>query len=258
MKNDNNNLVLVIEEEDLFVGNVSASTGTTLQNRADMAPQIFPRLARDDSRSSFYAISVWQTALLGSLAALAGWWLMENYFPNDPFVFDPFGSFSGLYWLTNAIPAGFIGIFLGALAGIKAQEWTKSLWGASQALALTLAGGALGSLVAQLAYLFLYSIQGGHLYVLTLANLLGWIILGLFIGLSQAIVSGNGNKMGYGIMGGLIGGLLGGLLFILIESQMPGGIIARASAYGIIGGSIGGAAGLADRSQTQELPQSIS
>ncbi len=246
MKNQNNNLVLVIEEEDLFVGDVSASTGNPLPNRADMAPQIFPGLARDEIRSSYYAISVWQTALLGSFAALAGWWLMENYFPNNPFVINPFGSFTGLYWLTNAIPAGLIGVFLGSLAGIKAQDWTKSLWGASQALALTLAGGAVGSLVAQLAYLSLESIQG-DLYVLTLAQVLGWTILGLFIGLGQAIVSGNGMQMSYGIGGGLIGGLLGGLLFSLIESQIPGGIIARAAAYGLIGGSIGGAAGLADR-----------
>ncbi len=246
MDSEKDNIIFIVEE-DSVVGKVLANTELILPNRIDKVLRVFPGLTGNETKSSFYAIPVWQAAMLGSLAALAGWWLMETYFPNDSFVINPFGDFTGLYWLTNAIPAGIIGIFLGSLEGLKSRDWIKLLWNASQALALTISGGVLGSFLAQVAYLYLESISGGHLFISTLAQILGWTILGLFIGLGQAIVSYNGSKMGYGMISGLIGGLFGGLLFSLIESQVPGGIIARMAAYGIMGGSIGCAVGLADR-----------
>lgn len=245
MKNETD-FVLIIEEEDLAEDAASASPGETPFQAENRLPQIYPRLATDKNQSS-YAIPVWQTTLLGILAALVGWLVIERYFPNNPFLINPFGSFTGLYWLASTIPAALLGMFLGALAGMKAHKWMKALWEASQALALTLAGGAIGSLLGQLAFLSIAYLPGRPVLVLNLAMFTGWSILGLFIGLGQAIVTGNGLKMGYGIIGGLIGGCLGGLLFCLIESQIPGGMFARAAAFGVMGGVIGCAWGLADR-----------
>jgi len=248
MKNNNNSL-LNIEEEDLS-DDVSARAESDQMYCADPPPQIFPGLPMEKAPASFHAIPVWQAALLGMLAALAGWLLMENYFPNNPFVINPFGSFSGLYWLTSTIPAVCIGLFLGAIAGLKENNWTRALREASLALALSLSGGAAGSFAAQLVFLTIVSIQSGHVLALMLAKVSAWIILGIFVGLSQAIVTGSGRKMGYGIIGGLIGGVTGGLLFSIITSQFPGGMLARAAAFGVMGGSIGCAAAFADRPET--------
>lgn len=246
--NAENDQLIIINEEDLAV--LPQATHEA-QHHADTPLRIFPGLPETKNRSSLYTVPAWQSALLGCLSAMTGWWITETWFPNDPFIINPFGSFSGLNWLTNVIPAGMIGIFLGSLEGIKARHWLSFLWRTALALALTMSGGVLGSLLAQLAYLWLGGMQG-DLFTFILAPAAGWTVLGLFIGSSQAIVSGNGYKMAYGIVSGLFGGFLGGLLFSWMTTFRPEGDIARMAAFAILGGSIGWAAGFADHINVNE------
>lgn len=246
--NVENDQLIIINEEDLAVLPQAAYEPP---HQADIPLRILPGLHQAKDHSSFYAVPSWQAAILGSLAALAGWWLIEIWFPHDPFLINPFGSFNGQNWLTNVFPAGMIGIFLGLLEGMKARNWLTLLWKTTQALAFTISGGVLGGLLAQLAYLWLSGMQG-DLFISILAPVAGWTVVGLFIGLSQAIISGNGYKLAYGMISGLLGGVLGGLLFSWMATFNPEGDIARMAAFAILGGSIGWAAGFADHISVNE------
>src|SRR5439155_14164724 len=64
---------------------------------------------------------------------------------------------------------------------------------------------------------------------------LGWMFLGLAVGLGEGIAARSLGKLSYGTLGGAIGGLVGGMLFGVLRSEEKG----SAGTSHVWGGAVG-------------------
>jgi hypothetical protein len=145
-------------------------------------------------------IQIYYTAIFGALGGLFGWWVI--------------GSFATQSW--NAwLAAGFVGAGLGMFISgmIAATDGALIKRVPLRALRDGLRGALAGALMGALALivaqqgLFLL-LQGG-----LLGRTLGWMVLGLLIGLSDYAVSRRRQRSSYAALGGMAGGLVGGLIY---------------------------------------------
>jgi len=174
---------------------------------------------------------VYYCAVAGGWAALAAWLVAE-------IVFFRTGAPGAWLWgilrdtLTAALLGGVLGAGLCIVSGMTNARWGQLLKRARPGLLGGLLGGGLGGLA------------GAFFYGLGAPRALGWLIMGMGIGVTEGLYEHSRRKARNGLIGGTIGGLVGGLLFdwiAMARSEMSG----RATAFVILGLSVGVLIGLA-------------
>lgn len=124
----------------------------------------------------------------------------------------------------------FIGGFLGAVDGLVIKRSAlRSVTGAMGGAAAGLISGTVGLLLGGLVFL---AIEGG-----LVARMLGWMALGLFLGLGQGLLGLKAKRALYGLAGGLVAGLVGGALYEIFTQafiEQSGDVQVFLSAAGLI------------------------
>src|SRR5262249_61447003 len=123
--------------------------------------------------------------------------------------------------------AGSIGYFVVSVEAIRDQALVRFCRLASYGLILGALGGAVGFWLGDHVNFLLVERYGARSFLVAmLARGLGWMVLGLAVGLSEGIAARSLGKLSYGTVGGALGGFLGGALFALIYiwalEQVPG------------------------------------
>jgi hypothetical protein len=156
-----------------------------------------------------------------------------------------YGAFaeSGSGLLGGALIGGSIGYFVVSVEALRDRSLLRFCRLASYGLLLGAVGGAVGlalgdalnyALVGQLGA------RGGvALWGAMLARGLGWMVLGLAIGLSEGIAARSLRKLSYGTLGGALGGLVGGGLFGLVYLQLLQAGPQAAESWAALGGALG-------------------
>lgn len=96
-------------------------------------------------------------------------------------------------------------------------------------------GGLLGTFLAQgllliMGNLFYQSSFSFSSQAIVVSRVLGWMVLGAFIGMAPGIQSRSFLKLRNGFLGGILGGLFGGIAFEIIRMNLPGNLWMRLSA----------------------------
>jgi hypothetical protein len=178
-------------------------------------------------------------AVFGALGGLLGWML-----------FGVFGDKSAQsdqlreqMLLGGALVGGAIGYFVVSVEALRDRSLLRFVRLATYGVLLGAVGGALGMLAGdEINYRLVCwlgaSRQGGGLHLLgtAVARGLGWMLLGVAVGMSEGIAARSLGKFSYGTLGGAIGGFVGGALFGLTyqQSLKRGGEASLAEALGLV------------------------
>jgi hypothetical protein len=138
--------------------------------------------------------------------------------------------------VTSATIGGTIGLGLNVLGGMANGRWRQL---ARRALP-GLLGGCIGGIAGGMV--------GGVMFFYELPRAIGWMVLGLGVGVVEGIYDRSFRKIRNGLIGGATGGLIGGLLFDWIYDlalTASSGRSCRAAAFVVLGLLIGAAIGLA-------------
>jgi hypothetical protein len=169
-------------------------------------------------------VRIYYNAVFGALGGLLGWLLFGVFG-------DKNSADNTQQLLGGAFIGGFIGYFIVSVEAIRDRSWLRFCRLASVGILLGALGGALGMAVGEEVNYFLVrklihwqedaaTISGIVGEVVSRA--LGWMVLGVAVGLSEGIAARSLGKLSYGTMGGAIGGLIGGALFGLIKALEKG------------------------------------
>lgn len=128
-----------------------------------------------------------------------------------------------------------IGLGINAVAGMANGQWKQLVRRSLPGLLGGFLGGAIGGML------------GNLLYAVGLPRGIGWLIMGLGIGVVEGVYERSLSKIRNGFIGGGIGGLLGGILFDPLQRLVAtdSGMSSRATAFVILGICIGALIGLA-------------
>lgn len=172
---------------------------------------------------------VYYSALAGGWAAFFGWLLAE-------FLFFQSGDVGGLAQVAavGTIVGAAIGLGLSIVAGAANGQWTQIVLRAVPGIVGGGIGGAVGGVTGQL------------MFAIGLPRALGWMIVGIGIGIVEGIYDRSPSKLRNGLIGGAAGGLIGGFLFDPIQNSIAhgSGMTSRAVAFVILGMMIGALVGL--------------
>jgi MFS family permease len=192
-------------------------------------------------------VRIYFNGVFGALGGLLGWML-----------FGVFGSgFSDpSQWLQRsvvggALIGGSIGYFVVSVEALRDLSLARFCRLASYGVALGAVGGAAGMCVAELVNMGVIRLIGTppdkgvsarHLLLFALGRGLGWMFLGVAIGVSEGIAARSLGKLSYGTLGGAIGGFVGGALFGLFyyllvirgERSEHGGLSYLWAALGLV------------------------
>ena len=181
---------------------------------------------------------VYFNAVLGALGGLAGWLLFGA-------VGDPRDSGQGQWLLGGAIIGGSIGYCVVGIEGLLDRSLVRFCRLATYGLVLGAAGGAAGLWLGEKVNYSLVERIGaprpenyfGPLLGLMAARGLGWMVLGMAVGLGEGVAARSLGRTSYSMLGGAIGGFFGGALFCLlyIEGLRQGG----AESWGALAGAVG-------------------
>jgi MFS family permease len=159
-------------------------------------------------------VRIYFNGVFGALGGLLGWML-----------FGVFGDKSrsdlGQWVLGGALIGGSIGYFVVSVEAIRDLSLARFSRLASYGVALGALGGAAGMCVGEWVNMGVIKMIGapkdggsaGHLIGFVLGRGLGWMFLGVAIGVSEGIAARSLGKLSYGTLGGAIGGFVGGALF---------------------------------------------
>jgi hypothetical protein len=178
---------------------------------------------------SLYRLAYY-SMIFGGWSALIAWFACEFVI-----VRSHFGTGSEGVGLVGAIVGAAIGAGISVVPTLANAQWKRILPNSLPGLLGGLIGGACGGIV------------GNWLFVLVgLPRALGWMIMGLGIGVAEGLYERSPTKIRNGLIGGGLGGLIGGFLFdpILRIAQSGTGMSSRATAFVILGLSIGALIGL--------------
>ena len=167
---------------------------------------------------------------------IAGWAALGGWFVSELLRIRINPDAATLLVVTTAgTVGGAIALGLNVLAGLANAQWRQL---ARRALP-GLAGGGIGGIVGGLI--------GQVLYVNGLPREIGWLIVGVGIGVVEGLYEQSQRKIRNGLIGGAVGGLLGGLLFdpIVRLTVTESGMSGRAIAFVVLGLCIGASIGLA-------------
>lgn len=173
---------------------------------------------------------VYYSTMIAAWAAFFGW-LVSETFRRDV---RP-GAQVLLVGLTAGITGAAIGLGLNVVAGMSNGQWRQLL----RRVLPGAVGGGIGGIAGGLV--------GNVLYEHGLPRAVGWLIMGLGIGVVEGVYEKSGRKIRNGLIGGGIGGLLGGLLFdpIVRLTATESGMSSRAAALVVLGMCIGASISLA-------------
>ena len=169
---------------------------------------------------------VYYSAVLAGWAALIAWivaeWVILGRLPLEVL-------------LTAAVVGGAIGCAVNVAAGMSGTGLQTLLKRAAPGFVGGAIGGAVGGLVGDVAY------------GIGLPRGLGWMLMGVGIGMVEGIQERSFEKVRNGLIGGAIGGLIGGFLFDPVQALAASGsgMSSRATAFVVLGLSIGACIGLA-------------
>ena len=174
---------------------------------------------------------VYYAAVVSGWAAFIGWLLAELIILRGD---AERGGTLGLA-LVGGIVGAAIGAGLSVASGLGNQQWQMLLKRVPMGLVGGGAGGLLGILLGNLAYTHLH-----------LPRFLGFVILGLGVGVVDGIYEQSPRKLRNGLIGGLMGGLVGGLLYMPMNSLINSntGMPSRMIAFVVLGIAIGAMIGL--------------
>lgn len=161
---------------------------------------------------------IYDNAVFGGLGGLLGWLLFgllgERGAPDDQQTFQAL--------LGGALIGGAIGWLVVAGEALRDRALLRILRLASIGVVLGAIGGAFGMLLGDAVNYGLVGQLGanrrsGAVFLGTLlARGLGWLCLGVAIGLSEGIAARSLGRMSYSTLGGTIGGFIGGVFFGLL------------------------------------------
>ncbi len=160
-------------------------------------------------------------AAAGGLGGFAAWGAAE--------------SVLGIRWvygrdiLFGALIGAFIGAFLAGIEAMSVGQWRQAVRSLVTGGVIGAIGGALGLIIGELAFDFLGGLNG---------RILGWGVLGVFVGLGVGWASGSAARRRNGAVGGVVGGALGGLFYQGLTSTFPQAF-GRAIAIIVLGALIG-------------------
>lgn len=144
-------------------------------------------------------LQIYYNAVFGGMGGLLGWWTIGSL-----------GAERWNIWLASVVIGAGIGASIGAL--VAAMEGTMIKRAVRRALADALKGagaGALGGLLGlMLGQIGFLALGGGFI-----GRPLGWMLLGLLVGIGEYSVSRKLRRASYGALGGLVGGFIGGLVY---------------------------------------------
>jgi hypothetical protein len=206
---------------------------------------------------------IYFNAVFGALGGLLGWMLFSTFGSKVTsggvigwLVFRLTGQPPQPEWAVcyqllqdGALIGGGIGYLVVSVEAIRDRSWLRFVRLASYGVLLGAIGGAVGMYLAERINVGLVSmigaVRGRSLAFLAtvLARGLGFLFLGMTVGMSEGIAARSLGKFSYGTLGGTIGGFVGGALFGLVYllSLREGGNAAFPGAAGfvIMGASIG-------------------
>jgi hypothetical protein len=159
-------------------------------------------------------VRVYYNAVYGGLGGLLGWLLYGVFGNKTPTEGERF--FETV--LSGAVIGGVIGYFVVSVEAIRDRSLVRFCRLASYGVLLGAAGGALGMLVGDWVNYLLIEVLGEGVLVDMLARGIGWLLLGMSIGMSEGIAARSLGKFSYGTIGGALGGFVGGCLFGLFYS----------------------------------------
>ena len=178
---------------------------------------------------------VYFNAVFGGLGGLIGWMLFGVFGDSLAWVAirvfgDPSKADHIQALLGGAIIGGSIGYFVVSVEAIRDHALVRFCRLASYGLVVGAAGGALGMWLGdQVNYLLVERYGARRFLIALLARGIGWMVLGLAVGLSEGVAARSLGKFSYGTIGGALGGFVGGVLFVLIYmwavEQAPGGVV---------------------------------
>jgi pSer/pThr/pTyr-binding forkhead associated (FHA) protein len=139
--------------------------------------------------------------------------------------------------LTLTIVGAVVGAAIGAGLNVVAGMSNLRLKNLIMRVPVGLVGGGIGGAVGIVA--------GQMIYTIGLPRALGFMLLGLGVGVVEGVYERSPSKIRNGLMGGLVGGLVGGFLFDPISALLASGsgIASRAAAFVILGICIGAMVG---------------
>lgn len=178
---------------------------------------------------------VYYSAVIGGWAAYLAWLVAEMFLVRGERAVGLTGTL-----LAGALVGAAVGAGLKLVSGMAGAEWRqqiKSLWPG-------LVGGGIGGALGGLFGAVLYDKLALPPAVEWLPRALGWMLMGVGIGLAEGIYEQSSRKIRNGLIGGALGGLVGGVLFdriALVGSDMP----SRAVGFVCLGLAVGGMIGLA-------------
>lgn len=182
---------------------------------------------------------VYWNAVFGALGGLLGWMLFGAF--GDKTVHEE--HFTAQLLLGGALIGGLIGYLVVGVEAIRDRSLVRFSRRATYGVLLGATGGAIGMWVGDwVNYLLVGQLGAGsgtwHVLGTMLARGLGWLFLGVAVGVSEGIAARSLGKLSYGSIGGALGGFVGGALFGLFYLQT----VQRGTATGW--GAFGGALGL--------------
>ncbi len=156
---------------------------------------------------------------IGFLSAFVAWPLSEIILYKQ-------GSFNSylMFSLIQGAMFGIIpGIFFGAIDGLLSKNRYKLKIGIIIGGAAGFLGGGIGGIISQKV---LFLLQDSD-YLIMFSRIVGLAILGIFVGMTDGLISKSLKKTIIGILGGIIGGITGGFVMVYLSGLYPGLIITR-------------------------------
>jgi hypothetical protein len=181
-----------------------------------------------------FARLVYYSALLAGWAAFAAWAVAEALV---------FGRL--LPSVEPAVVGGLVGAGIGLAVNVAAALGTGGWKTLGSRAAIGGAGGVLGGAVGASIGNAVY-LMGSSGEVGWALRAVGWLLMGMGIGVIDGIQERSVAKIRNGLIGGALGGLVGGLLFDPLANLVASatGMSSRATAFVVLGLTIGGLIGL--------------
>jgi hypothetical protein len=187
-------------------------------------------------------VRIYFNAIFGALGGLLGWMLFGAFGDKSA----PDDRLSQQLLLGGAFIGGFIGYLVVSVDAIRDRSLVRFSRLSTYGVVLGAIGGALGMWIGDRVNFLLVGLigaggghaGGGHLLATMLARGLGWMFLGLAVGISEGIAARSLGKLSYGTLGGAIGGFIGGAMFALLYLKaLDKG--ATTPLWGTLGGALG-------------------
>jgi hypothetical protein len=160
-------------------------------------------------------------AAAGGLGGLAAWGAAE-----------PFMGIHSIYGrdiILGALVGAFIAAFLASIEALSVSQSRLALRGIRTGGFIGAIGGAVGLIIAELAFDVMPGFFG---------RILGWAVLGIAVGLGVGWATGSNARRRNGALGGVVGGALGGLFYQSLTVTFPQAF-GRAIAIIVLGMLIG-------------------